>query len=308
MPESAQRDPRNEPGWTDRSSAPNATTLTNSSCSISPTTLYTSPSRPFLILGSSRGANWVASNDRVVSAPPPGEREASKAAADRLSMRERLRGEIFAEWVQQHRPAGQSPFADSSTMASRGYRTGPIRPRRRSSRRLASVAAIWIADDGARRPGAKWFPGTSGRRRSGDRRLSTRDVSCGHRKRQERGSKSPSTLVTSGIATPLQGGTIAYVIAAHDFDDSSLSPAAISGGWQPGGATSVHLAIIQVPTPNPGHDESTGYQAGRTMVSAPAPAPMNSPWNIHGRRSRRRFAETGHGDPPGSAFEYCCGA
>ena len=69
---------------------------------------------------------------------------------------------------------------------------------------------------------------------------------------------------TSGLATPgSKAERIAYVIAAHDFDDSSPVPGGnLTGGWQPGGA-SVHLDYPGPDSKSWGTIGVTGYQAGR---------------------------------------------
>ncbi|MFO1460728.1 MAG: DUF1553 domain-containing protein, partial [Verrucomicrobiota bacterium] len=105
---------------------------------------------------------------------------------------------------------------------------------------------------------------------------------------------------------------IAYVIAAHDFDDSSPVPGGnLLVDGNPGGATSVHLDYPGPDSKSRGTIGATGYQAGRNYgvrITRTGTNELTLEHLVDGAVDGGSLKLASGDLPPGGfAFEYCCG-
>ena len=105
---------------------------------------------------------------------------------------------------------------------------------------------------------------------------------------------------------------IAYVIAAHDFDDSSPTPGGnILIDGNPGGATSVHLDYPGADSKSRGSIGEAGYKAGHkygVRITRTDTNEFTLDHLVDGAvdGGSIKFKDE-HLPPGGFAFEYCCG-
>lgn len=206
---------------------------------------------------------WVKPNDRIAEALRPGELEPWKETERRLddtlaSLRKELR-----EWVSTHRPAGQILFEDSFqegiALAERWSNTAP------GDDAPGGKPAVQV--DGDQAPAARVREGRlqivegGG---SGDRWISTRTSFDWRPARSNEWIQASFEL--KAVRLEDQGAAaerIGWMIAMHDFDDSS----ATSGGnilidGHPGGATAVQVDYPGSDAKGKGVIGATGYVPG----------------------------------------------
>ena len=257
--------------------------------------------------------DWKKPGERFVFANLPGELEAWQDKSERIDGEIATLRAAFAEWIREHRPPSQVLFEDAFVEG------GPPLVDGWSNTAPGDDAASGtppVALDANEAPGALASAGTlrileSGA--SGDRWLSTRQAFDWTPEAAGQWIQATFDLVddkASETGTP--AARIAYLIALHDFDDSSP----VAGGnllfdGNPAGGAPLHLDY-------PGGDS----EARGTLGSA-----KYEPGHNYGVRVTRtaegRFRlehlydhvpdgepiELGAADLPegGFGFEYCCG-
>ena len=256
--------------------------------------------------------NWVKPNDRVVSAPLPGQREAWKAAEDRLDARDAAARRDFANWIRATRPTGQTLFADSyeegTPVGTHWSNSAPGDDHPAGSPPVALDADTAPAAR-ARNGSLELLEGGG----SGDRWLSTRDRFVWAPEKM--GAWIQVTFDLRDVRIGNSGSKaerIGYVIAAHDFDDSSP----VSGGnllidGNPGGATSIHLDYPGPDSKSRGSIGGTGYQPGRNYgvrITRTGAHELTLEHLVDGVVDGSSLKLANEDLPPGGfAFEYCCG-
>lgn len=256
--------------------------------------------------------HWVKPNDKVVEAALPGQAESWKASEDRLSQSESEERSRFNAWVLAHRPLGKVLFVDrfeeSSKLTENWSNTAP------GDDHPAGLPPVVL--QGTQAPSARVNQGVlhliegGG---SGDRWLSTRTSFSW----QPPGMGDWIQATFDLVATHAEGQVgsaerIGYIIAAHDFDDSSR----IAGGnllvdGNPGGPTSVHVDYPGSDSKSLGSIGTQGYKAGHNYgvrITRTGPHAFSLQHWVDGSEDGKPISLTADDLPPGGfAFEYCCG-
>jgi hypothetical protein len=255
---------------------------------------------------------WVKPNDRVVHANLPGELEAWQANEKQLDAELAELKSQFKTWSATNRPGGWMMFTDgfnsTGELGRRWSNTAPL------DEAPAGSPAVTLDSDKA--PAAQIVDGAlqiiegGG---SGDRWLSTKDGFQWRPADTGQWIQVTFDLVATRLGDKGSSAErIGYVIAAHDFDDSSPT----SGGnilidGNPGGATSVHLDYPGADSKSRGSIGETGYKAGHNYGVRITLAGTNEFTLEHlvDGAVDGGFVKLKEKDLPegGFAFEYCCG-
>jgi hypothetical protein len=255
---------------------------------------------------------WVKPNDRAVHANLPGELEAWQANEKQLDAELAELRHGFNTWFATNRVAGRILFTDGfNTADPLGARWSNTAP---GDDAPAGSPAITLDSDKA--PAARVKDGTlqiiegGG---SGDRWLCTTQSF----EWRPAGTGQWIQATFDLVATRLNGkGTsaerIAYVISAHDFDDSSPTPGGnILIDGNPGGPTSVHLDYPGADSKSRGNIGETGYKAGHNYgvrLTRTGTNELTLAHLVDGAVDGSSIKlKDEHLPPGGFAFEYCCG-
>jgi hypothetical protein len=254
---------------------------------------------------------WVKPGDRVVHANLPGELEAWEARDQRLETELAALKSGFKSWFATNGVTGRTLFNDrfdsTNSLQARWSNTAPGDD--------APAGSPAVALDSETAPAANVKEGKlqiiegGG---SGDRWL------CTKQSFDWRPADTGQWIQVSFdlVATKLNKGNpaerVAYVIAAHDFNDNSPTEGGnllIDGN--PGGATSVHVDYPGADSKSRGSIGETGYKAGHNYGVRVTRAGTNEFTLEHlvdgaiDGGSLKLKAD--HLPPSGFAFEYCCG-
>ncbi len=255
---------------------------------------------------------WIKPNDRIVTAPLPGEHEAWKAAEERLKDQEVSARIAFREWVRTAQPAGrilfEDAFGDGAPLATRWSNTAPGDD--------APGGSPPVVLDAATAPAAQIREGTlhiiegGG---SGDRWISTRQSFDWRPAARGQWIQATFDLTATRLAP---GGTsaerVAYLLATHDFNDN----AAVPGGnvlvdGNPGGATSIHVDYPGPDSRSRGSIGTAGYQAGHNYgvrITRTGTNTLTLEHRVDGAPDGPSVEVSDEDLPPGGfGFEYCCG-
>lgn len=255
---------------------------------------------------------WANPNDRVVQANLPGELEAWQQAEARLDRRLADARASLSGWTRAHRHPGEVLFADAfdgrEPLAARWSDTAP------GDDKPAGSPPVRLDSDEA--PAARVRDGVlrivegGG---SGDRWLSTRKRFDWRPARKGGWVQATFDLV----ATRLDGKgkdaeRVGYVVAAHDFDDSSDVPGGnLLVDGNPGGATAVHVDYPGPDAKGRGNIGGTGYRAGRNYgvrITRAGDDAYRLEHLVDGLVDGAPLELKAADLPPGGfAFEYCCG-
>ena len=255
---------------------------------------------------------WQKPNDRVVHANLPGELEAWEQKEKRLDAEQAGLKTQFKTWAATNRPGGWMLFTDgfnsTEALTTRWSNTAP------GDDTPAGSPAVTLDSDKA--PAARVKDGAleiiegGG---SGDRWLSPKD---GFQWRpSEVGQWIQVTFDLVATKLKNKGSSaerIGYVIAAHDFDDSSPTPGGnILIDGNPGGATSVHLDYPGADSKGHGSIGETGYKAGHNYgvrITRIATNEFTLEHLVDGALDGGSVKLKERDLPEGGfAFEYCCG-
>ena len=255
---------------------------------------------------------WVKPNDRAVHANLPGELEAWQANEKQLDaeLAELKRG--FNTWFSNNRVAGRVLFTDGfnseDPLGVRWSNTAPGDD--------APAGSPAVALDSDKAPAARVKDGAlqiiegGG---SGDRWLCTKQSFDWRPAETGQWIQATFDLVATRLADKGSSAErVAYVIAAHDFDDSSPTPGGnILIDGNPGGATSVHLDYPGPDLKSHGSIGETGYKAGHNFgvrVTRTGTNDFTLEHLVDGAVDGGSIKlKTEHLPPGGFAFEYCCG-
>jgi hypothetical protein len=255
---------------------------------------------------------WVKPNDRVVHAHLPGELETWQAKEKLLDVELAELKSQFKTWSATNRPGGwrlcSDGFNSTESLAARWSNVAP------GDDAPAGSPAVTLDSDKA--PAARVQDGVleiiegGG---SGDRWLSTKDGFQWRPSDLGQWIQVTFDLVATRLGDKGRSAErIGYVIAAHDFNDSS--PA--SGGnilidGNPGGATSVHLDYPGVDSKSRGSIGETGYTEGHNYGVRITKTGTNEftlehlvDGAVDGGSVKLKEKDLPEG---GFAFEYCCG-
>ncbi len=255
--------------------------------------------------------NWVKPNDRVAQANLPGELEAWTAAEKQLDAEVSDAQAAFRTWAAAHRVAGRALFRDSfndgDSLAARWSHTAP------GDDTPAGSPPINLDSD--QPPAAQPRDGTlhliegGG---SGDRWLCTKERFDWKPAGTGQWIQVTFDLVADHLTNTKPAERVGYVLAAHDFNDSST----IDGGnilidGNPGGATSVHVDYPGADSKSRGAIGATGYQPGHNYgvrVSWTRTNVYTLEHLVDGAVDGNSIELRANDLPPGAfAFEYCCG-
>jgi hypothetical protein len=255
---------------------------------------------------------WTKPNDRVVHANLPGELEAWQAVEKRLDAGQSALKKEFNAWFATNRPPGQVLFQDdfnsAELLAARWSNTAP------GDDAPAGSPAVTLDSDKA--PAAQVKDGAlqiiegGG---SGDRWL------CATQSFDWRPAETGQWIQVTFdlVASRLEGKgksaeRIAYVIAAHDFNDNSPT----NGGnilidGNPDGATAVHVDYPGADSKSRGNIGATGYKAGHNYgvrITRAATNEFTLEHLVDGAVDGDSLKLKPKDLPPGGfGFEYCCG-
>lgn len=255
---------------------------------------------------------WVKPNDRVVEASLPGELENWKVAEkQRDTETEAIRQEL-ARWVRSHRVEGRTLFADDfeseSVSRSRWSNRAPG-----DDTEGGSPPVTWQGEAG---PSARVERGSlhiiegGG---SGDRWISTR-ASFDWRPARTNDWIEASFLLRSARAGQAgrDADRIGWMIALHDFDDSSSTPGGnllIDGN--PGGPSAIYVDYPGPDSKNRGSLGTTGYGPGRrygVRITMTGEDRFSMQHWVDDAPDGPPMVLKGEDLPPGGfGFEYCCG-
>lgn len=254
---------------------------------------------------------WVKPNDRFVHANLPGELEAWEAEDKRLEARLAALKSDFKSWYATNRISGRTLFRDGfdpgHSLGSQWSNTAP------GDDAPAGSPAVTL--DAETAPAANLKEGQlqiiegGG---SGDRWLCTKESFDWRPAQTGQWIQVTFDLIATRLGKGNHAERIAYVIAAHDFNDNSPTDGGnllIDGN--PGGATSVHLDYPGADSKSRGNIGETGYKAGHNYGVRITRTATNeftlehlAEGAIDGGSLKLKAA---HLPPGGFAFEYCCG-
>ena len=255
---------------------------------------------------------WVKPNDRVVHANLPGELEAWQANEKQLDaeLAELKRG--FNTWFATNRVTGHILFSDgfnsADPLGARWSNTAP------GDDAPAGSPSVTLDSDKA--PAARVKDGAlqviegGG---SGDRWLCTKQSFDWRPAGTGQWIQATFDLVATKLADKgASAERIAYVIAAHDFDDSSPTPGGnILIDGHPGAATSVHLDYPGADSKSHGSIGETGYKPGHNYgvrITRAGTNELTLDHLVDGAVDGGSIKlKAGHLPPGGFAFESCCG-
>ncbi len=255
---------------------------------------------------------WAKPNDRFVLANLPGELEVWQASESRLDAEQAALRRGWGDWVRAHRPRGEVLFSDAfdsaEPLAARWSDTAPgdDKPAGKPPVRLdADEAPAARVKDGALR-----IVEGGG---SGDRWLCAKPRIDWRPARKGGWIQATFDLVAVRLddkGSPAE--RVAYIVAAHDFDDSSpVDRGNILVDGNPGGATAVHVDYPGPDSRSRGSIGGTGYGPGHNFGVRITRADADEfllehlvDGAVDGASLKLKAGEL---PPGGFAFEYCCG-
>jgi hypothetical protein len=254
---------------------------------------------------------WVKPNDRIVHANLPGELEAWEVADIRLETELAGLKSGFKSWFATNRVTGRTLFSDRfdapDSLSTHWSNTAP------GDDAPAGSPAVTLDSETA--PAANLKDGKlqiiegGG---SGDRWLCTKQSFDWRPAETGQWIQASFDLAATRLNKSGSAERIAYVIAAHDFDDNSpMEGGNILIDGNPGGATSVHIDYPGADSKSRGNIGETGYKAGHNYgvrITRTGTNEFTLEHLVDGAidgGSLKLKAE--HLPPGGFAFEYCCG-
>jgi Protein of unknown function (DUF1553)/Protein of unknown function (DUF1549) len=255
---------------------------------------------------------WIKPNDRIVSAPLPGQHEAWKASETLLDAEESATRTAFREWIRTAQPPGRLLFADDfnagQTLAANWSHTAP------GDDQPGGIPPVAL--DGSTPPAARIrgdaldiLEGGG----SGDRWISTRQAFDWRPANQGQWIQVTFDLVATRLdrdGTPAE--RIGYLLALHDFNDNSP----VAGGnllldGNPGGATQVQVDYPGPDARSRGTIGTTGCQAGHNYgvrITRAGTNQLSLEPLVDGAPDGSPVTLSDEDLPPGGfGFEYCCG-
>jgi hypothetical protein len=253
---------------------------------------------------------WVTPQNRFVLAPLPGEKETWERRGQELAADvARLQAE-FAAWAKEHRPRGETLFADdfdTGHLVDKWSNTAPGDD--------TPAGATPVNLDSTTAPGAVIAEGALRIIESGaaaDRWLSTRQHFDWTPDKIGEAIQVTFDLVDTKLTDGEPAERIGYYLALHDYNDSSH----VEGGnllidGNPGGGTSVHLDYPGDDSKNIGEIAATSYAPGRNYgvrVTNVGKGRFKLEHVVDGIAEEKSLKLTAADLPDGGfGFEYCCG-